>query len=214
MSFRHLVWLLPFLAIPSAKFIREFLEGGIKSIRWLFTVVLVMGLCVELCFAGAYSWLHVQHLFGLTSTDEYFMTVPHYGVFQRTKDEVDKVPGKVLVILASSEVFYLDVDYISADPKMSALIDYSAINDVGQLKKFLEKKGVSYILVEDAYLEMLQTLEELRGVKTSHLSNLKYLSNLIENNCELIFKMKDKIIKNRLIGYSTEKYVSLYHITR
>lgn len=199
-SFRFTIWLLPFMAITAAKSIKAFLECKKRFLRYLCITIVAVGISVQLGFASVYSGLYVKHLFGLVSDDEYFMTVPHYFLFQRTRDEVNKKPGRVLVILPSSETFYLNVDYISGDPQLSAIIDYSAINDVAQLKRLFTEKEVTYILIENSYLEKSR--------------RLKFVKELIETNCELIFQMEDEIISNRLLGTYRKERVSLYFIKR
>jgi len=56
--------------------------------------------------------------------------------------------SRLLVILSSPQTYYLDVEYIRADPALSASIDWRRIKNIDDFKKKISELKIDYILYE------------------------------------------------------------------
>jgi hypothetical protein len=192
-SFRHLIWLLPFIAvIASYGYIRskKWQSGVLKYIR----KVIVLLVLFQLVFITIYSTFFIKHSIGVVSDDEYYATTPNYHAFKEVEIDINNPVKKVLVIVPGSEIYYLNQPHIDGNSGFSAIIDYKKINSIAVLLNKLDELELDFILFDDELIQS-EIYNDLRKV--------------IAQSSVIVERYDSEIIKNRLLGKSIMKHLTL-----
>lgn len=185
-SFRHLIWVLPSVAvIASFGYLRSklFQSGVLKVLRKIIIILVFF----QLLFIFIYSSFFVKYFFGLVNEGEYYATTPNYHAFKAVENDIDNPLKKVLVIIPSSEIYYLHQPHVDGNSQHSAIIDYNNIKGISELLNRLKELEVGYILFSDELLQA-NIYSDLRKV--------------IGNSSTFVKQYDSKVIKNRLSGSS------------
>ena len=191
-SFRHLIWLLPFISILGAYGLLNALSwqrSGLKFIK----VFIISSIYFQLLFLLVYSSFFIKSFLGISDID-YFATTPNYHVFKKVEDRLNNPHKKVLAVIPSSELFYLNQLHVDGNSQHSAIIDYKNIKGSSALLKRLQELKIDYILYDH-----------------QHIKNDIYidLRKIIAEHAEIIDNYDSQIITNRLLGDSIKAKLSL-----
>jgi hypothetical protein len=191
-SFRHLIWLLPIVAVLGSMSISVLME---RKGKFVYAVGLLAAglLAIQLAFIFAYSFMHISYRFGWQSEEEYFATTPNYAAFKAVEKAIDD-DALVLTLIPGSELYYFSQPHIDGDGSSSALIDYYKFNTVESLTKKLASLEVKYVLYDEKLLEqdVYSTLREVISLTTGTIEGYD-----------------SKIIRNRLTGAFEERRLFL-----
>jgi len=191
-SFRHLIWLLPFIAvIASYGYIRSktYQTGIFKYVKKIIILLVLF----QIVFIATYSTFFIKHSIGIVSDNEYYATTPNYHTFKAVEQDIGNSLKKVLVIVPGSEIYYLNQPHIDGNSRFSAIVDYNKFNSAVLLSNKLDELKVDFILFDDQLIQS-KIYFNLRGVIDQ---------SLVVNN------YNSKIIKNRLLGKSIVKHMTL-----
>jgi hypothetical protein len=192
-SFRHLIWLLPFISvIASYGYVRskKWKSGMLKYIR----KVIILLVLFQLAFITIYSTFFIKHFIGVVSDDEYYATTPNYHVYKEVEIDINNSAKKVLVIIPGSEIYYFNQPHTDGNSRHSAIIDYKNINSILVLLNKLDELDLDYILFDDELIRS-EIYIDLRKVIAQH--------------SEIVEHYDSKVIKNRLTGKSVMKHLTL-----
>ena len=126
-SFRHLIWLLPFIAVIAS-------YGYVRSKKWQSGVLkyirkaIILLVFFQLVFITIYSTFFIKHFIGVVSDNEYYATTPNYHAFKEVEIAINNPVKKVLIIVPGSEIYYFNQPHIDGNSRHSAIIDYKKIN--------------------------------------------------------------------------------------
>jgi hypothetical protein len=191
-SFRHLIWLLPFIAVIAS-------YGYIRSKTWRYGIlkyankVVILLVIFQLVFIAIYSTFFIKYSIGVVSDDEYYATTPNYHAFKEVEIDINNPVKKVLVIVPGSEIYYLNQPHIDGNSGFSAIIDYKKINSITALLNKLDELEVDFILFDDELIQS-EIYIDLRSIITQS---------------PIVGRYDSKIIKNRLLGKSIMKHLTL-----
>ena len=195
-SFRHLIWLLPFIAIMSS-------YGYIRTKAWRQGILrhasklIVLLVLFQIAFVVAYSTLFVKHTIGVVDNNAYYATTPNYHAFKMAEQDIDNSLKKVLVIVPGSEIYYFNQPHIDGNSRFSAIIDYKKIDSVKNLLNRLKALDVDYILFDDELIRA-EIYDKLRVIT--------------DQSSTVIANYDSKIIKNRLLDKSIIKHLTLIRL--
>ena len=93
-SFRHLIWLLPFISIiGSYGYIRS-KTWHHKTLKYLSRVIILLVL-FQILFITVYSTMFVKNSIGMMSNDEYYATTPNFHAFKSVEQDIDNSLKKI-----------------------------------------------------------------------------------------------------------------------
>jgi hypothetical protein len=192
-SFRHLIWLLPFISVIAS-------YGYVRSKKWKSGVlkytkkIIILLVLFQLVFIAIYSTFFIKYSIGVVSDDEYYATTPNYHAFKEVEIDINNPVKKVLVIVPGSEIYYLDQPHIDGNSRHSAIIDYKKINSIAALLNKLDELELDFILFDDELIQS-EIYNDLRKV--------------IAQSSVIVERYDSEIIKNRLLGKSIMKHLTL-----
>ena len=196
-SFRHLIWLLPFIAVIAS-------HGYIRSKTWKHRIlkyvskVIVLLVLFQIVFIAIYSTMHVKHSIGIVSDDEYYATTPNFHAFKKVEQDINNPLKKVMVIIPGSEIYYLNQLHIDGNRTHSAIIDYYKNNSITALSNKLDELDVDYILFDGELIKQKIYID---------------LRKIIEHSSIPINHYDSKVIKNRLSGKTIMMHLTLVELT-
>ena len=148
----------------------------------------------QLVFIAIYSTFFIKYSIGVVSDDEYYATTPNYHAFKEVEIDINNPVKKVLVIVPGSEIYYLDQPHIDGNSRHSAIIDYKKINSIAALLNKLDELELDFILFDDELIQS-EIYNDLRKV--------------IAQSSVIVERYDSEIIKNRLLGKSIMKHLTL-----
>jgi len=143
---RFVIYIFPVIAIMSIGFYERFskkslLLGKLAYLMIALSIIFGMG------FAIWYSLDSIEYQF-TRDLKKYHEATWFYEQYQWINREVGD-DGRILVIVNSGHTYYLDKDYIRADPWLTGTIDWMAIRNTEELKSVLQKLEIRYIFYHD-----------------------------------------------------------------
>jgi hypothetical protein len=195
-SFRHLIWILPFIAVISG-------YGYSRSKSWkygvlkYFSKIIVCLILFQILFITIYSTFYVKHTLGIVSNDSYYATTPNFHAFSRAEKDINNSLKKVLVIIPGSEIYYFNQPHIDGNRTYSAIIDYYINDSFELLSNKLMELDIDYIFFESELIKQ-QIYFGLRKI--------------IENSSTEINNYTSKVVKNRLTGKTITMQLTLVEL--
>ena len=195
-SFRHLIWLLPFISIiASYGYIRS-KTWHHKTLKYLSRVIILLVL-FQILFITIYSTMFVKNSIGMMSNDEYYATTPNFHAFKSVEQDIDNSLKKVLVIIPGSEVYYLKQPHIDGNRTFSAIIDFKKITSDGLLLNKLDELKLDYILFDEELIKQKIYID---------------LRKVIKKSSVMVNQYDSKVIKNRLTGKTIMMHLTLVRL--
>ena len=144
------------------------------------------------CYALSVNY-HQRHHYELTAAKN---IAKYFSVkdFKEVEIDINNPVKKVLVIVPGSEIYYLDQPHIDGNSRHSAIIDYKKINSIAALLNKLDELELDFILFDDELIQS-EIYNDLRKV--------------IAQSSVVVERYDSEIIKNRLLGKSIVKHLTL-----
>lgn len=168
---RYVIYVLPIVAIMAISFCEWFHSkhpklGKIPYVMVFISIIAGMG------FSFLYSFDYLKYQ--VTRDLKQYHQFTLYYEQQRWLNQNLKDDGKLLVIVGAGQTYYIDNDNYLAAPELSGLVDWTAIQDIEELKDVLSKLQVRYIFYDDRnwgnyiggnnMMQLIKILKEEEGV--------------------------------------------------
>ena len=143
---RYAFYIFPIIAIMAISFCEWFYSRNSLLGKGLYALVL-LSVLVGIGFSVLYSLDFLEYHVGRDLKKYHRFTSfydQHQWINQNLKDD-----GKVLTILMTGQTYYIDKEYLRAEPELSGLIDWMAVKDLDELLNVLREWRVRYVLYED-----------------------------------------------------------------
>jgi len=144
---RFLIYILPFALLSICVLYEYIKDHQLKFIYYVVNLLISITIIYGIVIGIIYSKDYVKYLFNRDLTKYHYATwfYPEYEWINKNLPQ----DAKLLVIVSTGQTYYLDRDYIRADPGLSGLIDWRKITKVGELQDLLRSFKIDYILFED-----------------------------------------------------------------
>ena len=197
---RYGVYILPILGIMAITFCEWCYErysrlGKLPYIIALFSIVVGIGFSIY--YSTDFIRYHVTR-----DLKHYHRLTWFYNHYQWMNQHL-KDDGKVLVIVSSGHTYYLDKEYLRADPCLTGLIDWTAVGNTKELRDILHKLQVRYIFYDDHYF--LSKTKDWSAHPGG--SNMMRLINQLKKEEDVSILFEDNDVK---LGREVRRY-SFYH---
>lgn len=181
---RFAIYIVPIAAVMAISFCEWFYNKFSSHLGKLPYAMTVLSIIIGIGFSILYSVDITKYQIN-RDLEEYHEATWFYKQHQWINHNLGD-DGKVLVIVSHPYTYYIDKEYLCADPWTSGLIDWLSIKDVEELKNVLHKLQVRYIFFEDLNWNqypggsnMMRLIDELKKDK--------YTSTLLsDNNVKII----------------------------
>jgi hypothetical protein len=140
-------YLLPISAIMAISFCEWFYNRYSSFIKKLPFAIAFLSVIIGLGFSLLYSFDFVSYHIN-RNFKQYSRFINFYHQYDWMNNNLED-DGKVLVIVGSGQTYYLDKEYLRADPELSGLIDWHSIEDLETLKNILLNLDIRYIFYQD-----------------------------------------------------------------
>lgn len=192
--FRHIIVSWPPIAIISAYVIAELLKNNYASKTVKILLIFTFGFNLLILLAAIAKSMPVA--LGLETQDEFNLKYPG-PIYKASKFINLNLPQNAKVLLfRDTRGFYLDRDYVWADPLFQVYINYSKIKNEDDFYKELKSIGVTHILVNTEFEWRGQIAYEYRYSESilNMMDSLlkKYTTNLYDEDGILINELKRK----------------------
>lgn len=198
---RFAIYILPVVAIMAISFCewcynKHSYFGKVPYIIAILCILLGIG--VSILYSSDFLIYHLDR-----DLEQYHESTWFYDQYQWINQNL-RGNEKVLVIVGSGLTYYIDAEYLRADPELSGLIDWTAIRNVEELKDILSKLQVRYIFYDDrnwsGYPGGSNMMRLMHGLK-----NAGGVSVLLEDN-------NVKLVTLRILGRFTITKVFLLDV--
>jgi hypothetical protein len=143
---RFAIYILPLVAIMAIVFC-DWCYEKYALLGKLPYIIALLSIAGGIAFSIYYSTDFLRY--HVTRDLKYYHRITwFYNQYQWMNQHLED-DGKVLVIVTSGHTYYLDKEYLRADPWLTGLIDWTAVRDVEELRDILRKLQVRYIFYED-----------------------------------------------------------------
>ncbi len=167
MYWRFSIYVMP-VALIAGTLVYQ--SSMINRYRWMKYIYLLM-VSITLVYGvglGAYYSKGLLAYYLHRDLDKYHFATWYYPEYQQIDQKLPK-DAHVLVIVLSGHTYYLDRSYLRADPHLSGLIDWSALDSVEEFHDQLRKLKIDYILYDKrdwgdypGGANMMRLIEELQ----------------------------------------------------
>lgn len=191
---RHIIVSWPLIAIISAYVIVELSKNS--HISKTIKLLLVFTFSFNFLVLGVANIKNIPVVAGLETHDEFLSKYPG-SIYQASKFINSNLPENAKILLfRDTRGYYLDREYVWADPLFQLYINYSKINDEDDFYNELRSKGITHILINTEFEWRGQVVYENRYSQQilNIMDNLskKYTTNLYNENGILINELKRK----------------------
>lgn len=191
-SLRYIIFSWPLIAIISAYVIVELFRN--KNLAKVVQVLLTFTLIFNLAIWAATNLKGLPVVFGLQSHDEFLSRYPG-SVYKASKFVNENLPlNSKILLFRDNRGFYLDRDYVWADPLFQTYIDYSKIRNEDDYYSVLKSIGVTHVIVNTEFEWRRQIVfehrysERILGMMDKFLK--KYTKNLYNKDGILINELE------------------------
>jgi len=167
---RFAIYILPIIAIMAVSFCewcynKRSILGKVSY--GIAILSIAAGIGISMFYSLDFIKYHITR-----DLEQYHQHTWYYDQYKWINQNV-KNDGNILAIVASGHTYYLDKEYLRADPELSGLIDWPAIGDVEELKDRLRELKVRYIFYDDRnwvhpggsnMMRLIRGLKEEKGV--------------------------------------------------
>jgi hypothetical protein len=171
---RFAVYILPFALIVATSLAGQFDSFKNKVPKYVYLgvigITLLYGVALGAFYSGDYIGYYLDR-----DLEKYHRATWFHNEYEWINRSLPK-DAKLLVSVTSGHTYYLDREYLRADPWLSGLIDWNKIKSIDELDKELAKLDATYVLYEDrdwSYLpggkNMMRLMWELRENTNSHV---------------------------------------------
>jgi len=193
---KHLLPLAPGLFLMTAYVIFFLISTKLKALKFISIVIVTVVLLFSLSINVIYNAQFLQVLMGKQSREEFLTSkLWYYEPVQWINHNISSKDK----ILHTEMVFnyYLDRDYLWADPLFQAFIDWVNINSTEELLKILQKQNVTHIYLHDnafAWNMKHPMLQKFHDKVHALLENLKL------NHLQLVYRDNRRVSRKRTLG--------------
>ena len=189
---RYIIFVWPLIAIISAYVIVELLKN--PQISKIVKILLVFTFCFNIAVWAAMNLKSLPVAFGLETHDEFLSRYPG-SVYKASKFINANLPEDSKILLfRDKRGFYLDRNYLWADPLFQDYIDYSKIKNEDYYYNLLKSIGITHVLVNTEFEWRGQIAYEHRY--SQRILNMmdrflkKYTKNLYNNYGILVNELR------------------------
>ena len=193
---KHLLPLAPMLFLMTAYVIFSLISTKLKKLKVISIMIVTVVLLFSLSINVIYNAQFLPVLMGKQSRDEFLTSkLWYYEPVQWINHNIsskDKILHMEMVFN-----YYLDRDYLWAEPLFQALIDWAHINSPEELLKILQQQNVTHIYLHDnAFVANIEhpMLQKFYDKVHALLEDLK------RNHLQLIYRDDRKVSKKRTLG--------------
>lgn len=187
---RYLIFAVPLVAIISAYVIKELLGNNLLS--RILKLLLIFTFCFSLLIWIGSNAKELPVALGFETKDAFNSKYPG-AIYKASKFINSNLPESSKILLfRDTRGFFLERDYVWADPLYQTVIDYSRINDGDDFYKELKNLGITHILVNDEFdwhgAIALRYNKRISGIKDDFLK--KHTLNIYDNDGIIINEIK------------------------
>ena len=193
-GFRYVIFTWPLIAIISAYVIAELFRN--RQISKIAKVLLIFTFSFNLLIWFAANTKGIPVALGLETHDSFYLKYPG-AIYKASKFINANLPENSKILLfRDTRGFFLDKDYVWADPLFQVYINYSEFRNEDDFYKELKSIGVTHILVNTEFEFRGQIVNERRY--STRILNMtdsllkKYTINIYNEDGILVNELKRK----------------------
>lgn len=192
---RHIVFVLPIIAIISSYVIVELLKRKEKFLIPIINILLVFTFSFNILLWFGGNVKEIPVVLGLESEDEFYSKHTTRGIYLASEYINSNLPEDSKILLfRETRGYFIDRKYILGDPLMQTYIDYKEFKDEEDFYKRLKDLGITHILVNNGLVFQGFILNEQRYSKRilKMMDNLlrEYTTNLYENEGVVVNELR------------------------
>jgi hypothetical protein len=198
---RFAIYILPVVAIMAISFCEWSYNkhSHFGKVPYIIAILsILLGIGVSILYSSDFLIYHLDR-----DLKQYHESTWFYDQYQWINQNL-RGNGKLLVIVGSGHTYYIDAEYLRADPELSGLMDWTAIKSVEELRDELSKLQVRYIFYEDRNWSSYPGGSNMMRLMHD-LKNAEGVSVLLEDN-------NVKLVTLRILGRFTTTKVFLLDV--
>lgn len=141
---RYALFFLPLGLIMAVKLMEVLREKQYAKLLKMYQLGAGLHIILFALVAGYYSAFYIRYLFD-HNVNEYHKYTWYYPVYDWVNHHTPE-NARFLVLVVAGQTYYLDRDYLRANPNMSAAIDWNSIHNTRQLLKKMKQENISYVI--------------------------------------------------------------------
>lgn len=198
---RYAMFMMPFAAITTGALLDKLREERstwmLRLLQAGITVTLAYGVGIGIYYSkGLLAW-HISK-----DMADYHHATWYYDEYDWMNQNLPE-SAKVLVFALAGQTYYLDLEYVRADPRLSAAIRWPEIEDVDSLRRVLNELAIDYVFVDWNVLSSSDDAPNLRGL-FDELANSKVMERVWDRPLRLYYQ--------RIAGNYSTTDVSLFKL--
>jgi len=144
---RFLLYIFPFALLAIGVLYEYIKDRQLKYVYYVVNLLIAVTIIYSIGIGIIYSKDYVNYLVDRDLTKYHYATwfYPEYDWINKNLPQ----DAKLLVIVSAGQTYYLNRDYLRADPSLSGLIDWRKITHPAELQDLLRSFKIDYIFLED-----------------------------------------------------------------